>query len=63
MPAVKIGKSRQVVIPRRIYDELGLASGDYLDVTTADGTIVLTPKELVDKRVVDSESRGRVAAR
>ncbi len=31
MPAVKIGASRQVVIPKRIYDQLGLTPGDYLE--------------------------------
>src|SRR5688500_2341403 len=32
MSAVKIGASRQVIIPKKVYDELGLAAGDYLDV-------------------------------
>ena len=32
MPAVKIGVSRQVVIPKKIHDKLGLAPGDYLEV-------------------------------
>lgn len=49
MPAVKIGASRQVVIPKRIYDQLGLAPGDYLEVELRDGRLTFTPKTLVDK--------------
>lgn len=49
MPAVKIGASRQVVIPKRIYDQLGLAPGDYLEVELHDGRLTFTPKTLVDK--------------
>ncbi len=49
MPAVKIGASRQVVIPKRIYDQLGLTPGDYLEVELTDGRLTFTPKTLVDK--------------
>lgn len=51
MPAVKIGVSRQVVIPKRLHDELGLAPGDYLEVELERGKLVLTPKTLVDKAI------------
>ena len=51
MPAVKIGVSRQVVIPKKLHDELGLTPGDYLEVELDRGKLVLTPKTLVDKRV------------
>lgn len=49
MDTVKLGVSRQVVIPKRIHDQLGLSPGDFLEVTLAGGTIVLTPKALIDK--------------
>ncbi len=49
MAAVKIGASRQVIIPKRVYEELGLATGDYLDVTVQDGGLLMSPKTLVDK--------------
>jgi AbrB family looped-hinge helix DNA binding protein len=58
MPAVKIGASRQVVIPKRMYDELGLDPGDYLEVELHDGKLTLTPKTLVDKQ---STRRDRAA--
>jgi AbrB family looped-hinge helix DNA binding protein len=49
MAAVKIGASRQVVIPKKIHDALGLSPGDYLEVDLDAGRVVLTPKTLVDK--------------
>lgn len=51
MPTVKIGTSRQVVIPKKIHDQLGLAPGDYLEVELRDGKVVFTPKMLVDKQI------------
>jgi AbrB family looped-hinge helix DNA binding protein len=51
MAAVKIGVSRQVVIPKKIHDELGLTPGDYLEVGVERGKVVMTPKALVDKRL------------
>ena len=51
MPAVKLGISRQVVIPKKIHDQLGLAPGDYLEVEAREGRLVLTPKTLVEKHI------------
>ena len=61
MPTVKLGASRQIVIPKKLYDELGLASGDYIEVERHGNKLVLTPKELVekhpeiDRRLADAE--------
>jgi AbrB family looped-hinge helix DNA binding protein len=52
--AVKIGVSRQVVIPKRIHDQLGLAPGDYLEVELEGERVILTPKTLVEKRLAES---------
>lgn len=50
MPTVKLGASRQMVIPKKLYDDLGLAAGDYLEVELYEGNkLLVTPKELVDK--------------
>jgi AbrB family looped-hinge helix DNA binding protein len=51
MEAVKLGRSRQVVIPKKIHDALGLAPGDYLEVELRENRVVFTPKTLVDKIV------------
>lgn len=53
MPAVKVGVSRQVVIPKKIHDELGLAPGDYLEVELRGNQLILTPKTLIDKRLAE----------
>ena len=51
--AVKIGVSRQVVIPKKIHDELGLEPGDYLEVELEGDRVVFTPKALVEKRLAE----------
>ena len=70
MPTVKLGASRQIVIPKKLYDELGLEAGDYLEVELYEGgKLLVTPKELVDrhpeidKRLAEAEAdvkAGRV---
>ena len=71
MPTVKLGRSRQIVIPKKLYDALRLAPGDYLEVELYEGNrLLVTPKELVDKhpeidqRLADAEEdvqAGRVS--
>ena len=53
MPTVKIGVSRQVVIPKKLYEKLGLVPGDYLEVELQDDRLVLTPKMLIEKRLAE----------
>jgi AbrB family looped-hinge helix DNA binding protein len=48
MPIGKIGQRRQVVIPKDICEDLGLAVGDYVEVQQVKGTVVIKPKKLVD---------------
>ncbi len=60
---VKIGASRQVIIPKKIHDRLGLQPGDYLEVELQDDKVVLTPKALVEKRLaeaLDDVKHGRI---
>ena len=49
--AVKLGVSRQVVIPKRIHEQLGLMPGDYLEVKLEGDHLILTPQALIDKRL------------
>jgi AbrB family looped-hinge helix DNA binding protein len=61
--AVKIGVSRQVVIPKIIHDQLRLTPGDYLEVELEDDRLILTPKALVEKRLAEGLEdirKGRV---
>jgi AbrB family looped-hinge helix DNA binding protein len=63
MAAVKIGITRQVVIPKKLHDQLGLEPGDYLEVELEGDHLVLTPKALVEKRLIeglDDIRKGRV---
>ncbi len=63
MHAVKLGVSRQVAIPKKVHDQLGLSPGDYLEIEVRGNQIILTPKQLVDKRLAEAEEdirKGRV---
>lgn len=57
-PTVKLGVSRQVVIPKTIHDKLGLRPGDYMKVEVAQGRVVFTPKALVDKHIEQRIQEG-----
>lgn len=61
MAAVKLGVSRQVVIPKKIHDRLGLAPGDYLEVELKKGRVVMTPKTLVEKPFTKADLEKRLA--
>ncbi|RJR45242.1 MAG: AbrB/MazE/SpoVT family DNA-binding domain-containing protein [Desulfobacteraceae bacterium] len=63
MPAVKLGASRQVAIPKKIHDQLRLHPGDYLEIEVTHGKLILTPKTLIDKRLdegLEDLRKGRV---
>jgi AbrB family looped-hinge helix DNA binding protein len=47
MPISKLGQRRQVVIPKEVGDELGLQEGDFVEVTSAEGEVIIKPKKLV----------------
>ena len=48
MAISRLGKRRQVVIPKAICKAAGLREGDYVEVMGRNGRIVIKPKELVD---------------
>ena len=54
MSAIKVGASRQVAIPKKLHDELGLSPGDYLEIERKGNQLVLTPKSLVEKRLAEA---------
>lgn len=45
----KIGPKHQVTIPKKIFEELNLEVGDYLEVNTEKDHISMIPKKLVPK--------------
>ena len=44
----RIGQRRQVVIPKAVFDTLGLVEGDFVEVTAENRRVVMQPKRLVD---------------
>lgn len=48
----RIGQRRQVVIPKTVFDSLGLTEGDFMEITTDRHRIVMKPKKLVDAHEV-----------
>ena len=55
MPIVKVGRSRQVTIPKKIFEELELKEGDYVEVERKGNRLILTPKELIDRNKAKAE--------
>ena len=49
MPMVKISRSRQVTIPKKLFEEIGLKEGDYIEVERRGSELVLTPTALIAK--------------
>ena len=46
---VRLGASRQVAIPKRIWHALNLKSGEYMEIKRQGKALILSPKKLVDK--------------
>ena len=46
MPIIKIMENGQVMIPKKIRDELGLKKGDLVEAERKDGQILITPRRL-----------------
>jgi AbrB family looped-hinge helix DNA binding protein len=47
MALMKIRKNYQVTIPRDLRDRFNLSEGDYVEVETRNGTIVLKPVKVI----------------
>lgn len=54
MALVSIKANYQVVIPRRLREEIGLQVGDLLEARVERGKITFTPKTIVDQRIAES---------
>ncbi len=55
MEIVKAGRSRQVTIPKKVFDSLGLKEGDYIGVAVENGKIVMTPVVVMSKEKAKEE--------
>ncbi len=50
---VKLGVSRQIAIPKKMYKRLKLTTGDYFEAEISGDSIVLTPKVFIEKRLAE----------
>lgn len=57
MPMVKITRSRQVTIPKKLFKELDLHRGDYLEVTREGDRLVLRPQTMMDREKAKAKQR------
>jgi AbrB family looped-hinge helix DNA binding protein len=61
VPISRLGQRRQVVIPKEVCEELGLHEGDFVEVMSANGAVVIKPKRLVDPDdILTPEEEGLV---
>ena len=49
MPLTRLGQHRQVVIPKDVCKELGLQEGDLVEVISTKGSVVIRPKQDIDR--------------
>ena len=43
MSLIKIARNFQVTIPAKVRNDLGLKEGDYLDVSSRNGSVIFSP--------------------
>lgn len=55
MPVVKIGRSRQVTIPKKLFEALALEEGSYMEIERQGNKLILVPKVLLDRDKVKTE--------
>jgi AbrB family looped-hinge helix DNA binding protein len=58
MPLARVGTRHQVVIPKAVFSKLGLAPGDYVEVSLRKNHAVLTRKKFVDDFPISDEPIG-----
>lgn len=60
MPIGKLGQRRQVVIPKEMCENLGLETGDFVEIQQVNGTVVIKPKRLVDAEDVLTPAEEKI---
>ena len=53
MPIATVTNKYQVVIPRRVREQIGVAIGDVLDAKAIEGKIVFEPKSVADRGITE----------
>ena len=60
MAISRLGERRQVVIPKEICRSLGLEEGDFVEVNSTRGMVIIKPKKLVDRNDVLTQEEEQV---
>lgn len=64
MSVVKIRANRQITIPKRIFDDLGLKEGEFVDVIRNEEMVVVKPRVSVDPgNVLTAKQKERIDER
>jgi len=58
MSLIQVREKAQITIPSKIRKELGIKKGDYLEIAKEDDRIVIIPKILIDKVLVNLSAKG-----
>jgi AbrB family looped-hinge helix DNA binding protein len=58
MSLVKVGSKNQVIIPKKVRDELGIEPGDYVEISFEKNRAVITRKKLIDDIPYTDEPLG-----
>ncbi len=56
-PLVKLTRSRQVTIPKQLYDELNLQQGEYVEIAREGDHLILRPKQIIDREREEAKER------
>jgi AbrB family looped-hinge helix DNA binding protein len=63
MPIVTVKNKYQVVIPRHVREQIGVAIGDVLEARAVKSKIVFEPKSIVDRGIaegIEDIEKGRI---
>ena len=63
MAISRLGKRRQVVIPKKVCQELGLEEGAFVEVKSSKGAVIISPKKLVDADDVLTPEEEKIVRR
>lgn len=59
----RIGQRRQVVIPKKIFDSIGLRTGNFVEINQWGGKVLIKPKTFVDSEETLSVAEEKLLER
>ncbi len=63
MSISRLGRRRQLVIPKAICEALGLEEGSFVEVTHRKGRITIRPKKVVDQEDTLTPEEEKIVAK